>query len=110
MLYADNPFQDPQDQLDKLNELAPEFFPEGATDNEIVSVDDSVIGTEPIMTDDEILSDALNEENDVTEEDAADCDASNEPACPQSSDVRQALDVLWDYMLFSDGGECIQNV
>jgi hypothetical protein len=54
------------------------------------------------MTDDEIVSDALNEENAVTEEDA-DCDASNEPACPQSSDV------LRDYMLFSGGGECIHK-
>ena len=89
--------------MDKLiNDLTPKFFPEGTTANDIVSADDSVIGcTEPIMTDDEIVSEALNEENDVTEEDA-DCDASNEPACPQPSDVRQALDVLRDYMLFSD--------
>ena len=95
-------------QFDNLNDLAPEIFPEGTTTNNIVSADDSAIGTEPIMTDYEIVSDALNEENPVTEEDA-DCGASNEPACPQSSDVRQALDVLRDYMLFSDGGECIQK-
>ena len=62
--------------------------------------DDSVIGTESIMTDDAIVSDALNEENAVNEE-IADCDASNKPACLQSSDVRQALDVLRDYMLYT---------
>ena len=108
LIYSDDPFQDLQDQLDKFNDLAPEFFPEGTTANDIVSADDSIIGTERTMTDDEIVFDALNQENAVTEEDT-DCDAYNEPACPQSSDVRQALDVLRDYMLFSDGRECIQK-
>ena len=30
---------------------------------------------------------------------------SNEPICPQSSEMRQALDVLQEYMLFSDNRE-----
>ena len=36
-------------------------------------------------------------------------DVSNEPICPQSSDVRQPLDVLWEYILFSDNGEFIHK-
>ena len=36
-------------------------------------------------------------------------DVSNEPICPESSDVRQALDVLREYILFSDNGEFIHK-
>ena len=56
---ADDPFKDLQEQLDKLAVHAPEFFPEGTTAADVVSADDSVINTEPVMTDDEILFDML---------------------------------------------------
>lgn len=42
MLDTDNPFKDLQDWLDKLADRSPKFFPEGATTNNILSVDDSV--------------------------------------------------------------------
>ena len=61
--------------------------------------------TEPLMTDDAISCDVLDEESFETEDDTY--DVSNGPICPQSSDVRQALDVLREYMLFSDNGEFI---
>ena len=44
------------------------------------------------MTDDPILCNALNEERSETRDDTD--DVCNEPICPQSSDVRQALDVI----------------
>ena len=44
------------------------------------------------MTDDAILCDVLDEEVPETEDDTD--GVSNKPICPQSSDVRQALDVL----------------
>ena len=59
------------------------------------------------MTDNRILCDVLDEEGSETEDDTD--DVSNEPICPQSSDVRQPLDVLWEYMLFSDNGEFIHK-
>ena len=49
----------------------------------------------------------MNEEGSEDEDDTD--DVSNKPICPQSSDVRQALDVLWEYMLFSDNGEFIHK-
>ena len=42
LLDTDNPFKDLQDWLDKLADRCPKFFPEGATKNNILSVDDSV--------------------------------------------------------------------
>ena len=50
LLDADNPFKDLQEQLDKFAVYNPNFFPEGTTANDIVSVDDSVTITEPLMT------------------------------------------------------------
>ena len=107
MLDADDPFKDLQEQLDKLAVYKPEFFPEGITANDIVSVDDSVTSTEPLVTDDAILCDVLDEEGSETEDDTA--GVSNEPICLQSVDMRQALDVLREYMLFSDNGEFIHK-
>ena len=52
----------------------------------------SLTSTEPLMADDAILCDVLDEEGSKTEDDTD--YISNEPICPQSSDVRQALDVL----------------
>ena len=59
------------------------------------------------MTDDTILRDVLDEEGSETEDHTD--DVSNEPIYPQSSNVRQVLDVLREYMLFIDNGEFIHK-
>ena len=107
LLYADDPFQNLREQLDKLAVYNPKFFPEGTTTNDIVSVDDSLTSIEPLMTDDAILCNVLDEKRSETEDDTD--DVSNEPICSQSSDVCQDLDVLREYMLFSDNGEFIHK-
>ena len=86
-----------------------QFFPERTTANDIANdiVDDSLTSTDPLMTDDGILCDVLDEEGSETEDDTD--DVSNEPICPQSSDVHQALDVFREYMLLSDNGEFIHK-
>ena len=64
------------------------------------------------MTDDAVLCNVLNKEDSETEDDSD--YVSNEPICPQSSDVRQAVDVLREYILFSDNGlfihKCLNKV
>ena len=106
-LFGDNPFKDLQEQLDEITVCNTKFIPEGTTTNDIVSLDDSPTSTVPLMTDDAILCDVLDEEGSETEDDTD--DVSNEPICPQSSDVCQALDVLREYMLCSDNGEFIHR-
>ena len=59
LFHADDPFKDLQEQLKKLDVYNPKFFPEGTTANDIVSVDDSLTITEPLMTDDTILCGVL---------------------------------------------------
>ena len=105
---ADDPFKDLQEQLDKLAVHAPEFFPEGTTAADVVSADDSVINTEPVMTDDEILFDMLDQDDHATEEGENDT-SYIQPSCPKPDEIRRALEVLREYMLFSENGECIHQ-
>ena len=105
---ADDPFTDLQEQLDKLAVHAPEFFPEGTTVADVISADDSVINTEPVMTDDGILFDMLDQDDHATEE-GNDDTSYIQPSCPKSDEIRRALEVLREYMLFSENGECIHQ-
>ena len=92
LLEAEDPFKDLQEQLGKFAVYNSKFFQEGTTADNIFSVDDFLTSTESLMTDDPILCNALNEERSETRDDTD--DVCNEPICPQSSDVRQALDVI----------------
>ena len=82
LLNADDPFKDLQEQYDKLAVYNPKFFPEGTTANDIISMDNSITSTEPLMSDDAILCDVLDEEGSANEDDTD--DVSNEPLCLQS--------------------------
>ena len=63
------------------------FSPEGTTAADLVSADDSVINTEQVMTDDEILFDMLDQDDHATEE--GDDDTSYiQPSCPKSEEIR----------------------
>ena len=93
--------------MDKLAVYNQKFFPEGTTANNTVSMDDPFTSTEPLMTDNAILCDVLDKEGSETDDDRD--DVSTEPICPQPSDVPQALDVLREYMLFSDNGGFIHK-
>ena len=75
------------------------------------------------MADEEIMSNALDEENLEAKEDKdGDLDILVKPICPQSGDVRQALGVVrrcverdtkirqaLECVIFSDIGECIHK-
>ena len=108
LLDADDPFKIFRNNWISLPYITPSSSQKEPPSNDIVAVVDSLTSTEPLMTDDEILYDVLDEEGSETEEDDTD-DVSNEPICTQSSDVRQALDILQEYMLFSDNGEFIHK-
>ena len=107
LLDADDHFKHLQEQLDMLAVYNPNSFPERTTANDIVSVDDSLTSTEPLMTDDVSYATFLDEEGSENEDDTD--YVSNEPICLQSSEMCQALDVLQEYMLFSDNGEFIHK-
>ena len=103
LLDTKDPFKDLQEQFDKIVVYNTKFFPEGTTANDKVSVDDSLTSTEPLMIDDAILCDAFDEQGSETV-DGTD-DVSNKSNCLQPGYVREALDILWEYMLFSENAE-----
>ena len=69
---AGNPFKDLQEHLNKFAVYNPKFFSEGTTTNDIVSVDDSLTSTEPVVTDSAIIYDVLDEEGSATKDDTDD--------------------------------------
>ena len=73
-------------------------------------MDEFVNTTELIMNDEEIIPDVIGEENFEAEEDEdSEVDFLIKRTCPQSGIVRQALEILESYMIFSDNGECIHK-
>ena len=101
----DDPFRDLQNQIKKLGE----FYPPGTT-ADVVSADENVVCTVPLLTDEE-LTDVMNNENgdDADNGEDDDDDALLNPLCPKVSDIREALQVLHDYMPFSLSGEDIRQ-
>ena len=94
----DDPFRDLQNQIEKLGE----FYPPGTTAEDVVSADENVVCTVPLLTDEELIEEMNNENGDDADNgEDDDDDALLNPVCPKVSDIREALQVLHDYMPFS---------
>ena len=84
LLDADDPFMDLMDQLEKLAVHTSDFLPEGTRANDELPMEDFFKTTEPIINDEEIISDVLGGENFEAEEDeGSDVDFLIEPTCSQ---------------------------
>ena len=89
-----DPFRDLQNQIEKLGE----FYPPGTTAEDVVSADVSMC-TVPLLTDEELIKEMNNENGDDADNgEDDDDDALLNPVCPKVSDIREALQVLHDYM------------
>ena len=95
------------EKMEKLAVRATNFFPDGTTADNFISADDNVLSTEPLLMDAQIIDSIMDKEK-VS---AAMNDASEEPIYTKATDVRNALEVLPEYMLFSEkGGEIKGNL
>lgn len=95
LLDADDRFKDLQDQLDKLASHTSELFLGVTTVKGVLSMKDFVNTTEPIMNDEKIMSEVLNEENIGSEEDGDyDVDIFIEQTEPKLDFARQELELL----------------
>ena len=104
----DHPFRDLQNQIEKLGD----FYPPGTTAEDVVSADENVMSTVPLLTDEELIEEAMNAVNGNDAEGGEDDDYDDallNPVFPKVSDIREALQVLHDYMPFSLSGEDIQQ-
>ena len=97
----DDPFRDLQNQIEKLGE----FYPPGTTAEDVVSADENVVCTVPLLKDEELIEDMNNENGDDADNgEDVDDDALLNPVCTKVSDIREALQLLHDYMPFSSSG------
>ena len=94
----DNPFSDLQNQIKKLGDF-------------VVSADENVMSTVPLLTDEQLIEEVMNAANGDDDDDGEDDDddALLNPVCPKVTDIWEALHVLHDYMPLSYCGEDIQQ-
>ena len=104
--HDDDPCKDLQNQIKKLGD----FYPPGTTVEDVISADQNVTSTEPLLSDEEVIEELMTAANgDDGDEADDDEDVLLDPVCPKVSDIREALQVLHDYMPFSLCGEDIQQ-
>ena len=108
---SDDPFKDLQKSLDALKAADPDMVPEDISAESIVDVDNDVIATAPVITDDDILEQFQKDHSSESdEEDGCDDESLNDevPERPSRSEVESALDVLKNAALYSNTGEEMQ--
>ena len=89
------------------------MIPEDISAESIVDVDNDVIATAPVITDDDILEQFQKDHSPESDEgDGCDDERLNDevPERPSRSEVESALDVLKNASLFSNTGEEMQCV
>ena len=96
----DDPFKEINENLKELTEKEPSLMPENmAAEDFATANDDAVITTSSTLTDEEILQDATQTENDEVEEIE---DDDEELVAPSTRDVENSLEILKNLSLFSE--------
>ena len=87
------------ENLKELREKEPTLVPENMTAEDFATADDAVITTSSTLTDEEILQEATQTENDEVEEIE---DDDEELVAPSTRDVENSLEILKNLSLFSE--------
>ena len=95
----DDPFKEINESLKESQEKEPSLVPENMTAEGFATVDDAVITTSSTLTDEEILQEATQTENDEVEEIE---DDDEELVAPSTRDVENSLEILKNLSLFSE--------
>ncbi|XP_047132485.1 tigger transposable element-derived protein 4 [Hydra vulgaris] len=108
--YSDednDPFKEVQNQIEKLDN----FYPPGTTAEDVIFADENLISAETLLTDEQLIEEVKNaaNEHDANDEEDNDDDNATDPVCPKVSDIREGLQVLYDYIPFSLMGEDLQQ-
>ena len=94
-----DPFKEINENLKELREKEPSLVPENMTAEDFATADDAVITTSSTLTDEEILQEATQTENDEVEEIE---DDDEELVAPSTRDVENSLEILKNLSLFSE--------
>ena len=79
---ADDTFSDLKESLQQLHDINPDMVPEGVTPECLTDVDNEVITTAPMITDDDILRSVTTSQQEQSDEDYDD-DEEVEEAAPE---------------------------
>ena len=103
---ADDPFSDLKESLQQLHDIDPDMVPEGVTPESLTDVDNEVITTASVITDDEILGSVTTNQQEQSDEDG-DNDEEIEETAPERAlrfHVESAIDVIRNAALNSSNG------
>ena len=104
---ADDPFSDLKESLQQLHDIDPDMVPESVTPESLIDVDNEVITTAPMITNDNILRHVTTNQQEQSDEDD-DNDEKVEEATPERPlrfQVESAIDVIRNAALYSSNGE-----
>ena len=104
---ADDPFSDLKENLQQLHDIDPDMVPESVTPESLIDVDNEVITTAPMITDDDVLRSITTNQQEQSDEDD-DNDEEVEEAAPESPlrfQVDSAIDAIRNVVLYSSNGE-----
>ena len=109
---ADDPFSDLTEGLQQLHDIDPDMVPESVTPESLIDVDNEVITTAPMITDDDILRSVTTNQQEQSDE-HDDIDEEVEEAAPERPlrfQVESAIDVIRNAVLYSSNGEEMSHV
>ena len=101
---ADDPFSDPKESLQQLYDNDSDMVPEGVTPESLIDVDNEVITTAPMITDD-ILTSVTTNQQEQSDNDNNDGEVEAAPERPLRFQVESATDVIRNAALYSSNGE-----
>ena len=87
----DDPLKESNKNVKELQENEPRLMPENMAAEDFATVDDAVITTSPTLTEEEILQEATQTENNEVEEIE---DDDEELVAPSTRDVENSLEIL----------------
>ena len=104
---ADDPFSNVKESLQQLHDTDPDMVREGVAPESFIDVDNEIITTAPLITDDDILrSVTTNHQKQSNEDDDYDEEVEETaPEQPLRFQVESALDVIRNAALYSSNGE-----
>ena len=98
---ADDPFFDLKESLQQLHDIDPDMVPESVTPESLIDVDNKVITTAPMITDDDILRSVTTNQQVQSDEDDDNDEEVEEvaPERPLRFQVVSAIDVIQNALL-----------
>ena len=87
-----------KESLEQLQAVDPDMVPEGVTPESVVNVDNDVITTAPMITDDDILTSVTTQQEDSDGDDKDEEEVA--PKRPSRFQVESAIDVIRNTALY----------